>query len=800
MRTPRPLLAPVALATLLALANTSALAQRVAQTTPSSVQIDIAVLPLAQSLNELARQTNLQISFPADQVAGRTAPAVSGKLTLRQALDRLLAGSGLQADVSGSTIIVTAGQQVTMLSTVKVVGGIDPVVARVNPPLTIGSKEPIAQREIPNSVTVVTQQQIQSQNATTIDDAMRSVPGVTVNQFENGLTAYYSRGFAIRTFQIDGVPTSIPSSAGGMGADDLIAYDRVEVLRGPAGLFNGMGTDGGIINLVRKRAPSQFEASTDLSVGTYADHREQLDLGGPLNESGTLRGRLVAMQHDQHLMQEGSWQRDQAVYGTLEADLTPSTLARVGFSYSHVSGHVPYGWPNTTDDSPLYPSRSKYIGAPWDHEDIQTTNAFAELDHDFGDGWKGKFAYNHRDYFIHKKNGIPGSYVDTSDDDTADLYSNNAKDSNSQDSIDLYATGPFELFGRTHHLTVGANYAHQNDHVTQSFINTDTGLDYWGDVYTNVYDNSAYSDAFAGGGGEDYRTTTYQYGMYANTRISMTDPLTLILGSRVSWWHSKLTPNADDYWNQNGDSKEDDQIGPKVTPFAGLVYGINKNYSIYTSYTSIFVPQTGDYTSDGKIIKPVTGNQYEVGVKGSYFGGRMNTGLALFQISEKNRAVTDPSNNNYYVAQGEARSRGIELTASGEVLPGLTVSGGYTYTAMQIFENSNSVGANYNVTTPKHLFKLWTNYQLPGQWSKWNVGTTFYATSSTYFPDGDMQMTAPGYMTMDTNVGYQVNKHLSATLSVTNLFDRRYIETAAGAGGNYYGAPAKVLLTLHYAM
>ena len=273
------------------------------------------------------------MSFPADQVAGKTAPAVSGKLTVRQALDRLLAGSGLQAKLSGNVILVSQaapGQQVSTLPTVRVVGTADSAAERVNPALTIGSKVPVSQREIPNSVTVVTQQQIQAQNATTVDDAMRYAPGVTVSLANPNATTYLVRGFPITSFQLDGVPTTIPQSGAAMVADSLGMYDRVEVLRGPSGLFNGFGGDGGTINLVRKRAPSTFQASADLSLGTYADRREQVDIGGPINDAGTLRGRLVAMQHDQHLMQEGSWQRDQQLYGTLEADLTPTTTARIG--------------------------------------------------------------------------------------------------------------------------------------------------------------------------------------------------------------------------------------------------------------------------------------------------------------------------------------------------------------------------------------------------------------------------------------------------------------------------------------
>jgi len=666
----------------------------------------------------------------------------------------------------------------------------------VNPPITVGSKIPLAQREIPQSVSVVTQQQIQAQNSTTIDDALKYVPGVTVELLGPNSTAYYARGFPITTFQLDGVPTALSSGNSSMTPDDLAMYDRVEVLRGPAGLFNGFGGDGGTINLVRKRAPSTFQASAEVSVGTYADHREQVDIGGPLNAAGTLRGRLVAMQHDQHLMQDGSWQRDQQVYGTLEADLTSTTTARIGMSYSKQFGHEMYGLPYYSNYSILNISRSDYIGAPWDYVDSERTNAFAEVEQKLAGGWTAKIAYNHTQLNMRSLYGIAGSPVDP-DTNVGNPYSNSFMDSNQQDAVDLYASGPFKLFGRTHQLTIGANYLHQTDHSTEYFINPDSGLDIWGDYYANVLTaQSLYSNDFAGGPQNDYRTSTNQYGIYGNARFSILDPLTLVVGGRVTWWNNTLTPNADPYLNEFGETYSHSSEGPKFTPFVGLVYDINDTYSAYASYTSIYKPQTSFYTYTGNMIKPVTGNQYEIGLKGEYFGGKLNTSIALFQIDEDNRAFSDPGHPGFFLAQGDARSRGVETEASGEVLPGWTVSGGYTYTMVSSLDKSVNQGSPFSMTTPKHLFKLWTNYQLPGKLHDWNVGGALYVQSSTYYSDGVGNVVAPGYATVDATIGYQITKNVSAALSVTNLFDRKYIATVAGAGGNYYGNPAKVLFTL----
>jgi outer-membrane receptor for ferric coprogen and ferric-rhodotorulic acid len=267
-------------------------------------------------------------------------------------------------------------------------------------------------------------------------------------------------------------------------------------------------------------------------------------------------------------------------------------------------------------------------------------------------------------------------------------------------------------------------------------------------------------------------------------------------GNSARWINHSCTPNADPYYNVFSNTPNDTREGPKFTPFVGLVYDINDTYSAYASYTSIYKPQTSAFTVSGQMIKPVTGSQYEVGVKGEYFGGRLNTSLALFQVDERNRAFGDPQNIGFSIAQGRARSRGVELQASGEVLPGLTLSGGYTYTMASSLDDSTSVGAAFGVTTPKHLFKLWSNYQLPGEFHKWSIGAGAYVSSYTYFSDSGNRIVAPGYATFDAHIGYQLTKNVSASLAVTNLANRTYIRTAAGAGGNYYGAPRLVLFSL----
>ncbi|WP_143277710.1 TonB-dependent siderophore receptor [Bordetella genomosp. 10] len=787
----------LALSAALALGTLAAAGQASAQ--ERAVHISIPAQPLGKALLQLGEQTSLQIFFPQDMVDGLNAPAVSGDLAPEQALRALLRDTSLTYRRQGNNVTLArgdAGAAVAQMPTVAVSAqGVDPVVQRVNPPTSVGSKTPLTQREIPQSVSVIGAEQIQKQQMRTLDEAMRYVPGVNVELANPLMTSYASRGFPIDTFQLDGVPTAIPAGASATIADNLAMYEQVEVLRGPAGLYNGFGGDGGVINLVRKRAPAAFQGSAEVTGGSRDTARAQVDLGGPLNDAGTLRGRIVGATAYQHLMQDGTWQRDRQFYGTLEADLTPTTQARIGLSHTETTGKPAYGIPYYSDGKLIDVRRSLYLGADWNHLRNDRTNAFAEVEQQLGGDWKAKIAYNYLQLHSHFLYGIPGGPVDR-ETDVGNPYSYNYENRDEQHAIDMYATGPFKLFGRTHQLTVGANYLHENSHNTQRFVNTaTTGLDDWGDYYENIFtSNPLYSNDFDGGARNDNRTMVEQFGVYGNARFKLADPLTLVAGGRFTWWRSKLTPNGDPYYNYFGASASDTRVNGKFSPIVGLIYDIDDTYSAYASYTSIFKPQSGFYTVNGQIIKPVQGKQYEVGLKGTYLDGKANASVALFQIDESNRAFSDPNNPGFYLAQGKARSQGVELQVSGQVTPSWTVYAGYTYQDVRALDKSTNVGAPF-IANPKHLFKVATDYRLPGDLRAWSVGAAAYVTSSTGF-DGSPSTTAPGYATVDAHVSYQFLKTWTATLSATNLFDRKYYSVVEGAAGNYYGNPRTVLLSL----
>jgi len=769
-----------------ALANFAA-AQSASAPVAASSSVKTFSIPaqsLGAAITTLAKQAGIPVSVDAALVAGRTAPAVSGSMTPAQALDRLLAGSGLVAEVNTDLIVVhpgTGAGATTQLPAVQVVASDEATAAQVNPLTTVASKSPLAQREIAQTVNVVTQQQIQAQNLNTVADILNRTPGVTViNQADTQKlgAAVYSRGWQITNYNIDGVPSTISY----LPLASSAIYDRVEVLHGAAGLYNGLGGAGGTINVVHKQPGKEYAFDGTVGVGTNDTYLGQMDVTGPLNEAGTLRGRAVASW--QRLGRDNStYDKNGTFYGILEADIAPRTTAQLGASYDAATGRPDVGFPSANNGTLYRPSRDEYGYPSWARYTNDEKTVFGNITHRLQNDWTLKLASTYSDTHSLNHDAFPaGSLNPTTE--TFPGWLQYTPMTLKQQAFDVYADGPVSLFQRQHHLTVGANYS-KVDSITDM-------TESWDPVTGELGSFDPPSSALRSGGiyGDKQRQVSKNYGIYANARISLADPLTLTLGGRLSWFSA----NSSDDYNYNGDESTTSssyRYGHKATPFAGLIYDINSTYSAYISYSKIFAPQNVT-DKDGNILKPLEGVQYEAGVKGTYLNGRLNSNVAIFRGTQKNRIAADPEARGFYVTAGSARVQGIETQLSGKVLPNLTVSGGYTYLNTRIFDN-NDAATQFGEYAPKHMFKLWADYRLPGQFNDWNIGGGVTAVSSTSFTSTPVTR-AGGYALFDASVGYRWSPNVRYAINVNNLFNRYYYADIA-PGSNHLGQGRNAMLT-----
>lgn len=650
-------------------------------------------------------------------------------------------------------------------------------------PMQTATKLPLTIRETPQAVTVVTRQRMDDQAMTSINDVVRYTPGLFLDQSSGpGRQTYTSRGFDIDNIMYDGLPASYSGYTAGV-QPNLAMFDHVEVIRGATGLATGSGNPSAAINMVRKRPTAVPQVSLTGTVGSWDDYRGVFDASGPLNDSRTVRGRIVGSYQDANSFRDKEKSDHGVFYGVVEADLSDATTATLGLSRQEDQTNYFWGGlPLGADGHHLNLPRSTYSGSDWENKKIQIDTVFGKLEHRFDNDWKLRVAGSSSSL-----DGLfSGTYLSRYD-GPLETTAYQSRPEEKQTAFDVYASGPVEAFGRTHEVVVGTS-RRVYDQTSKEYSPYDTGLPIGAPKPDFVRDGKTHSIAT-------------QDAVYLTTRLSLADPLTLILGGRLDWY---------DYDDRAGD--EDYKVTRNLTRYAGLIYKLDEHHSLYTSYTDVFQPQSAQDLS-GKVLKPVVGENYEVGIKGEYFNGALNTSLAVFQIDQKNLKTQSPTQAGCavltcYDAAGLVRSQGIEMELQGALTENWQVGAGYTYARTHYLKDADPANKNqqFNTDTPEHLFKVSTVYRLQGALEKMRVGGNVYWQSRMYndiaLTDGSYRLEQGSYAVADLMAGYQVSKNLDLQLNANNIFDRTYY-TAIGASSvwgstDVYGNPRSYALTAKY--
>ncbi|HCL3998180.1 TonB-dependent siderophore receptor [Pseudomonas aeruginosa] len=653
------------------------------------------------------------------------------------------------------------------------------------PGVTTLGKVPLKPRELPQSASVIDHERLEQQNLFSLDEAMQQATGVTVQPFQLLTTAYYVRGFKVDSFELDGVPALLGNTAS--SPQDMAIYERVEILRGSNGLLHGTGNPAATVNLVRKRPQREFAASTTLSAGRWDRYRAEVDVGGPLSASGNVRGRAVAAYEDRDYFYDVADQGTRLLYGVTEFDLSPDTLLTVGAQYQHIDSVTNMaGVPMAKDGSNLGLSRDTYLDVDWDRFKWDTYRAFGSLEQQLGGGWKGKVSAEYQEADSRLRYAGSFGAIDPQTGDGGQLMGAAYKFKSIQRSLDANLNGPVRLFGLTHELLGGVTYAQgETRQDTAPFLNLPN-------TPVNVYrwDPHGVPRPQIGQYTSPGTTTTTQKGLYALGRIKLAEPLTLVVGGRESWWDQDTPATRF-------------KPGRRFTPYGGLIWDFARDWSWYVSYAEVYQPQADRQTWNSEPLSPVEGKTYETGIKGELADGRLNLSLAAFRIDLENNPQEDPDhpgppNNPFYISGGKVRSQGFELEGTGYLTPYWSLSAGYTYTSTEYLKDSqNDSGTRYSTFTPRHLLRLWSNYDLPWQDRRWSVGGGLQAQSDYSVDYRGVSMRQGGYALVNMRLGYKIDEHWTAAVNVNNLFDRTYYQSLSNPNwNNRYGEPRSFNVSL----
>lgn len=644
--------------------------------------------------------------------------------------------------------------------------------------------------DTPQSVSSISLQMMDDFSLNNLNDALMYSGGIHVEKIESDRTYYTARGFNVNNFQIDGV--GLPLVSGNIWGDlDTSIYQRVDIVMGANGLMAGAGNPAATVNLIRKRPTADFRASIDASAGSWDTHRLSTDVSGSLNDSGSVRGRVVATyQHGDSYLDFYS-KTTKIGYGVIEADLNDSTTLTAGLTWQgSYTNHPMWGAlpMHYADGTATDYSRSTNTAADWSSWDNRNRNSFIELTHQFANGWEAKATYSYTnrdtDSELFYMFGSPASPENEAEGlvGYASIYTGKVK----QHLFNLTVNGNYSLFGRQHELVLGGSWA-KSDFKDMSIYDENTVTGNYtptGDLtqWDGNYQRSPWAYDLAEG--SDY--TDREESLFAATRFSATDSLSLIAGARVVNWKTK----GDSY-----DEVQDRSDNGHFIPYIGAVYYLTDDLMAYASYTETFTPQTETDINHHRLDSSDGVNQ-EIGLKQSLFDGQAVASLALFKTEYNNLAEAGgyiPGTSEQYFTQQDFESKGVEVQFNGEVYEGLQTIFSYTYT--DIDDNHGDRTRPY---TPKQTAKFTTSYRLPmleqlkvGASARWQ--DKIWRSNTGTIPDTKQE----AYTLIDLMASYQILPQLQASLNIKNVTDKKYLNSLYWAQA-YYGAPRNVTLSLNY--
>lgn len=784
--------------------------------------------PLGEALNRYALAAGVTLSFSAARTQGLHSPGLQGSHTVAQGFARLLRGTGLQARPSGPgryTLAPAAGAEAlpgsqserqperqserpgaeATLPTVQVLGrasafseGSGSYAAQAS---TIGRRE-LALHETPQSVSVLTRQRLDDQNLHSLEQALAQTPGITVNAAAAGVVYdYYARGFPLLNVAFDGV--SMLTGWGGFdGQPDLATVDRIEVLRGADGLYAGAGQPSGTVNAVRKRPLARRRLGAQLSLGAWSQRRAELDATGPLNASGSLRGRAVLAYQHKGFFFDAPAAHKQVAYAMLEADTGPR--GTVGLGASHQKAHFPMetGHPRASDGRDLRLPRRRSFTAPWSRYDFETSQLFADWQHAFDADWSLRANAS----LLKETSVFKGAYVRGSHDPARhgglSLRGNAGRYESRQYGLDLSVEGRVRLFSRWHGLSIGASHGARDN---PGFVKQGWQFPPEGQPVPLHFDPGHIAEPAMPALARTSETKIRQSGLYGVLRWSLGDSLTLVSGARASWYQHRRRELP------SGQSSQQHRQQGQLTPYAGLLWHWHPRHTFYASYSDIFRVQSQLYQASGKPLAPAVGRNYEIGLKSRLADGRLHGALALFRTDERHRAQIDPQHpadcpghpggGACHISAGQVRSQGLEAELNGQLRRGWHWFAGYTYNAAKYLRDrkadgtpSANEGQPLRSIAPRHMLRLYTRYELgrawPG-WQGWSLGGGLSAQSATHVGAARQ----PGYAVWSASVGYAPRPALALRLSVDNLLDKHYYRRIGLREGNMYGAPRSFTLS-----
>lgn len=761
-----------------------AVASAFVQAQTTTYDFDIPAQPAGQVFDALAKQTGLQPFYAEGAVKGARSPGVKGKLSLREALDKALAGTGLTYQFTGEKAVAikaAPAEKVTELAAIEVKGETEKGYAVRRATTATKTDTPLI--ETPVSIQVVPKVVLDDKQALSLPDA--------VNGHVSGVIGRTGAGTIYDNFIIRGLAGSGFGDAYRNGLYnrqdiyDVTNIEQVEILKGPAAILYGRIEPGGLVNYVTKKPLDTPYYAIQQQIGSNHQFRTSLDATGPIDEKRTLLYRINASSTDNESFRDFVGNKRTFVAPSLTWRPTKDFEANLELEHKNDEFQADIGIPAIGNrPAPISHSRSLSDGPT--RGSIENTLIAFDWTYRFNDDWKLTQRYHQQNWQYNMRAVLNGGLQADNATLNRNLLVGTQNVDTSATNLDL--NGKFDLFGAKHNLLLGLDHFWaETASVPQIFtagptiniFNPIYGVVNWGAIVpnNNFYRKEAWS------------------GIYVQDQITFFDKLHVLLGLR----HDSVRTGAAsslislDAAKTARIERTDNQYSPRL----GLLYQVKDWFSVYGSYTESFSGNNG-VNAGGQAFDPQKGKQYEVGFKTESQDKRFTSTVALFDLTKYNLLTADLNNPGFQILAGEANSKGIEIDFAGQVTDKLNMLLTYAHTDAKYTHNNNGLQGMRLENVPLNQASLWGTYQINDA-VKMGLGGVAVGERQ-----GDAQNTVqlPGYLRVDAMLAYTHRigpNRVTAQLNIANLFNKDYYANTGGSRhSSIPGSPRSVMGSLKY--
>jgi len=756
--------------------------------------IQVPAQPLEAALNELSRQTGVAVLAAGDATSGKTSRAVSGRFSAAQALQQMLAGSGLEAArapnggfaVRQASASAAAAETTLPAFTVRARADAD-AGGYVAQRASVGTKTDTPLAEVPQSISVIGSQEIDDKGLTTLTDALAQTPGITVNPYGfdsraadwvllRGFDGWYTSSFR------DGLVQNVGITFLGVQTE-VYGLERLEVLRGPSSVLFGKGDVGGVVNRVSKVPGPDAVREIGVQTGRYDRKQVMADLGGAIDADGQWRWRVVGVgldtgTQDQYPNGERMTQKRQYLAPSLKWQPTPQTslTLQAELLRDDSADDVQY-----VSDANGRPTSVKEGEPSYSRIETGSDAVGWQLAHRFDSGWKlqQNARYAHRTL---DKHHILSFFA--ADPNLLQRQARHDVETVDENSIDTSVQGKLDGAGLSHTLLFGFD-VDRSRAEWQRWQAMTTPLDLTNPVYgVPIAEPTSQS--------RDKQVILEQVGLYAQDQVRFDSHWGMTVGVRQDRVKTRYENRRAD--TSAGEVAIAERTDNATTGRLGVSYQVGNGWAPYASYGESFVPVMA--VDEGQLFDPSRGRQVELGVKYMPEGEAVSFTAAVFNLVKTNVVSYDPVDFAPH-AIGKVRSRGIELEAKAALTKQLRLTGSFTALDMEVLSSAiDSEVGNMPILTPKQTASLWLDYALgAGALQGVSIGGGLRHVGKRW-DNGQNTESQPAYTLADAAVRYD-NGPWRFALNVSNLFDKEYL--AGHAYGSYFrGNERNVLLTAKY--